>query len=93
MRIRVKGSVYQPSYSSFEDTYVASTAEEIHDLRKLLSADGVHIESMQDIDSGVYYFTAGEVEAMGHGCFSEPDNRIFVYVSDGIQLHYDRIMV
>lgn len=92
MRIRVKGIVYQPSYSSFEDTYVADTAAEIHELRELLSADGVHIESMQDIDNGAYYFTAGEVDAMGHNRFTKPDSRIFVYVSDGIFLHFDRTL-
>lgn len=92
MRIKVTGYVLKPSYANFEGTYVANTAAEIHDLRNLLSADGVFISRMQDIDTGEYYFTEGDVEAMGHCSFDRDSSDIWVYVSDGCFLKFDHIM-
>lgn len=92
MRIKVTGTVYKPVYANFEDTYVANTTAEIHELMHLLEAKGVFISRMQNVDTGEYYFTEGQVEGMGHCTFSEYGTDIWVYVSDGISLRFDHIM-
>ena len=92
MRILVKGYTMEKGLPSFEDVYVTNELVTIHELRKLLEADGVRITSMRNIDNGEYYFTAAEVEAMGHSVATSNDNSIYVYISDGFTLSYSHIL-
>ena len=82
MRIKMTGYIHTVGCPKFEDTFVAMDVQGIHDLLDLLSKDKVVVSEMQDVDTGVYYFTGAQVEAMGHdrGVSGDPD--IWCYTSD-----------
>lgn len=95
MKIKVKGYVWENNaIVDFEDVYVTLTddAAGIHGLRELLEADGVRICSMINLETNERYYTEGEVVAMGHSAALTGDKYIYVYVSDGIFVHFSHIM-
>lgn len=68
MKILVKGyTTENGKYKPFKDFYFADTAADLLDVRKILEADGVHIESITDESEKKHYLTEGESIAPGFG--------------------------
>ena len=68
MKILVKGyTTENRKYKAFRDFYFADTAADLLDVRKILEADGVHIESITDESEKKHYLTEGESIAAGFG--------------------------
>lgn len=68
MKILVKGyTTENGKYKPFKDFYFADTAAQLLDVRKILEADGVHIDSITDESEKKHYLTEGESIAAGFG--------------------------
>ena len=68
MKILVKGyTTENGKYKPFKDFYFADTAAELLDVRKILEADGVHIDRITDETERKIYLTEGESIAAGLG--------------------------
>jgi hypothetical protein len=68
VKILVKGyTTENGKYKPFKDFYFADTAAELLDVRKILEADGVHIDSITDESEKKHYLTEGESVAAGLG--------------------------
>jgi hypothetical protein len=68
VKILVKGyTTENGKYKQFKYFYFADTAAELLDVRKILEADGVHIDSITDESGKKHYLTEGESIAAGLG--------------------------